>query len=277
MKQHVKKALFYSFFISLTVICLFPFYILIVNATRAHPDIMKGFSFFPGGSTVTNFRSLMAKDNLPVASGIWNSLFIATATAGLTVYFSALTAYALHAYEFKFKKAVFLFIMMIMMVPPQVSTLGFIRLVTRMGLMDSFIPLILPSIAAPVVFFFMKQYMESGLPLEIIEAARIDGAGEFYTFNKIVIPIIKPALAVQAIFSFVTAWNNYFVPGLILKSNNRVTLPILIARLRSADYLQFDMGVVYMMIAISIVPVVIVYFFLSKFIIRGVTLGSVKG
>ena len=155
--------------------------------------------------------------------------------------------------------------------------IGFIRLISKMHLMDSFMPLIMPSVAAPVVFFFMKQYMESNLPLEIVEASRIDGAGEFYTFNRIVIPIMKPALAVQAIFSFVMAWNNYFVPGLVLKSNEKATLPILIARLRSADYLKFDMGMVYMMIAVSIVPVIIVYLFLSKFIIRGVTLGSIKG
>lgn len=275
--KQVRKVLFYILFISLTIICLFPFYILIINATRAHSDIMKGFAFLPGKSAANNFINLMKKDNLPVIRGIYNSLFISTLTALLTVYFSALTAYAIHTYEFKFKRIIFLFIMMIMMVPPQVSTLGFIRLIGRMGLMDSFIPLILPSVAAPIVFFFMKQYMESILPLEIVEASRIDGAGEFYTFNKIIIPIMKPAIAVQAIFAFVTAWNNYFVPGLILKSNEKATLPILIARLRTADYLKFDMGVVYMMIAISIIPVMIIYLFLSKFIIRGVTLGSVKG
>ncbi len=276
-RDTIRKTLFYLLFIALTIICLFPFYVLIVNATRAHPDIMKGFSFVPGKSMVTNFKNLMGKENLPILRGILNSFFIATSTCVLTVYFSALTAYAIHVYDFKFKRAAFLFILMIMMVPSQVSTLGFIRLVSKMHLMDSFIPLIVPSIAAPVVFFFMKQYMESSLPIEIVEASRIDGAGEFYTFNKIIIPILKPALAVQAIFSFVMAWNNYFVPGLILKSNEKATLPILIARLRSADYLKFDMGMVYMMIAISIVPVIIVYLFLSKFIIRGVTLGSVKG
>lgn len=143
--------------------------------------------------------------------------------------------------------------------------------------MNSFIPLIVPSIAAPVVFFYMKQYMEASLPLEIIEASRIDGAGEFRTFNKMVIPIMKPAIAVQAIFAFVTSWNNYFVPALILTEDNKKTLPVLLANLRSADWLKFDMGQVYMMIAFSIFPVVIVYLILSKFIVQGVALGSVKG
>ena len=168
-------------------------------------------------------------------------------------------------------------ILLIMTMPTQVSALGFLQLITKMGLKNSFIPLIVPSIAAPTVVFFMKQYLDASLPMEIVEAARIDGAGEFYTFNKIVLPIMKPALAVQAIFSFVASWNNYFIPALVLDSADKKTLPILIAQLRSADILKFDMGKVYMMVAIAILPVIIVYLLLSKFIVRGVALGGVKG
>jgi multiple sugar transport system permease protein len=164
-----------------------------------------------------------------------------------------------------------------MMVPYQVSTLGFIELVTDMNMMDTYWPLILPKIAAPIVFFFMKQYMESVLPLEIVEAARVDGSNEFHTFNRIVLPMIKPAIAVQAIFAFVENWNNYFVPALVINSNDKKTIPILIAQLRSADYLKFDLGKVYMMVFVAIIPVMIVYIFLSKFIIKGVTMGSLKG
>jgi len=149
--------------------------------------------------------------------------------------------------------------------------------VTRMGMMDTFYPLILPSIAAPVVFYYMKSYMESVLPLEIVEAARVDGSNEFRTFNRIVLPIMKPAMAVQAIFSFVTSWNNYFTPSLILNSDKNKTIPILIAQLRSADYMKFDLGKVYIMIFVAIIPLLIIYIFLSKYIIRGLTLGSVKG
>ena len=115
------------------------------------------------------------------------------------------------------------------------------------------------------------------MPMEIVEAARIDGSGEFSTFNRIVLPILKPALAVQAIFTFVNTWNNYFTPALVLSSSGKKTLPILIAQLRSADFLKFDMGQVYMMVAIAILPVIAVYLCLSKFIVRGVALGGVKG
>ena len=277
LKLHAKRLVSYLVLIFLVCLCLFPFYVLIINATRSHPDIQKGFSFLPGRSFLPNLKNVLSNENLPVVHGIFNSLFVAGANAILTTYFSAITAYAIHAYEFRFKKAAYLFIMLIMMVPVQVSTLGFIELMGKMNLMDSFIPLIAPSIAAPVVFFFMKQYLESTLPIDIVEAARIDGSGEFGTFNKLVIPIMKPAIAVQAIFSFVGAWNNYFVPSLIIKTNEKKTLPILIAQLRSADFLKFDMGQVYMLVAIAIFPVVIVYIFMSKLIIQGVTAGSVKG
>ncbi len=274
---NIKKAVAYVFLSLLAFLCLFFFYCLIINATRSHPEISKGFSFIPGKSFGTNLYNVLHNKNLPVIYGIVNSLLIAGSSAALAVYVSALTAYAIHAYEFRLRNVVYLFIVLIMMIPNQVTTLGFLRLINRMGLMDSFVPLILPSMAAPGGFYFMVSYFESNLPLEIIESARIDGSHEFYTFNTIVIPIVKPALAVQGIFAFVASWNNYFVPSLVLKSNAKKTLPILIAQLRSADFLKFDMGQVYMLITIAIVPVAIIYLCLSKFIIGGVTAGSVKG
>lgn len=272
-----KKIFCYCVLIFLAIASLFPFCVLIINATRAHADIQKGFSMIPAKAFLFNMKNILANDNLPVLSGIMNSLIVAACSAGFSVYFSSLTAYAIHAYHFKYKQQIFMFILLIMMVPGQVSALGFIRWVDKLGLMDSFIPLILPAIAAPAVFFFMKQFMDSNLPIEIIEAARVDGSKEFYTFNKIICPIMKPAIAAQLIFSFVGNWNNYLIPSLILKSDNKKTLPILIAQLRSADFLKFDMGQVYMLIFLAIIPVCIVYIILSRYIVGGLAAGSVKG
>ena len=260
----------------LCFLCLFFFYVLLINATRNHYQIQRGFSFLPGKSFTTNLKNVLADANIPILSGIKNSLLVAALSAVLSIYFSALTAYGVHAYDFKLKKIASAFIILIMTMPTQVSALGFLRLMTNMKLTDTLIPLFLPSIAAPTVYYFMISYMKSNLPMEIVEAARIDGSGEFHTFNYVVLPIMKPALAVQAIFTFVGAWNNYFTPALILNSANKKTLPILIAQLRSADFLKFDMGQVYMMIALSILPVIIVYLFLSKFIIAGVAVGGGK-
>ena len=274
---NIQRTLCYIVLILLAILCLFSFYVLVINTTRSHPDIQKGFSLLPGRSFFNNLKNLLKDANLPVLSGMFNRLVVAGGSALLSVYFSALTAYAIHAYNFRFKNLAFTIIMVIMMVPTQVSALGFVDQMSRMRLMNSFIPLIVPSIASPVVFFFIKQYMDSVLPIELVEAARIDGAHEFRIFNQIVLPLMKPAIAVQAIFTFVSSWNNYFIPSLIINRDSKKTLPILIAQLRSADFLKFDMGKVYMMLGCAILPVIIVYLCLSKFIVRGVTLGGVKG
>ena len=281
MKKNQKKyngrtILAYIVLIFLTFLCLFFFYILIINSTRNHFQIQRGFSFLPGKSFLKNLKNVLNDANIPVLSGIKNSLIVSTMTAILATYFSAMTAYGLYAYNFKLKKPAFVFILLILVMPTQVTALGFVRLITKMNLMDTLYPLFLPSIASPAIFYFMYSYMQSSLPLELVEAARIDGSGEFHTFNHIVIPVMKPALAVQAIFAFVNAWNNYFVPALVITSNKKKTLPILIAALRSADFLKFDMGKVYMLITIAIVPIIIVYILLSKYIVAGVTLGGVK-
>ena len=262
--------------ILLSFMCLFFFYVLIINATRSHGDLQKGFSALPGKYFLENLKNVANDGSFPMFRGILNSVIVSSCSAALCTYFSSLTAYGLYAYEFKARKVAFTFIMTILVMPTQVTAMGFLRLVTKMGLYDSLLPLIIPSIASPAVFYFMYSYLQSSLPLSLVEAARIDGSGEFHTFNRIVIPIMKPAIAVQAIFTFVGSWNNYFVPALIIQSKSKMTVPILIATLRGADYMNFDMGKIYMMITVAIVPIIVVYLLLSKYIIAGVTLGGVK-
>lgn len=262
--------------IVLSFMCLFFFYILIVNATRSHADLQKGFSAIPGKYFLQNLKNVANDGTFPMFRGIINSLIVSTCCAALSTYFSSLTAYGLYTYDFKLRKAAFTFIMAILVMPTQVTAMGFLRLITKMGMYDSLLPLIIPSIASPAVFYFMYSYLQSSLPLSLVEAARIDGSGEFRTFNQIVLPIMKPAIAVQAIFCFVGSWNNYFVPALVIQSKNKMTVPILIATLRGADYMNFDMAKIYMMITVAIVPIVIIYLLLSKYIIAGVTLGGVK-
>ena len=271
-----RRTIAYIVLIFVTFLCLFWFYVLFINATRSHSDLARGFTLIPGGFAFKNWDSLMHSSQ-PVLLGMRNSLIISICTAVLSTYFSTMTAYAIHAYTFKIRNAMFTFILAVMMIPTQVVALGFIQLMGKMKLMDTYIPLIVPAVAAPATFFYMKQYMESTLPMALLEAARIDGSGEFRTFNSIVLPLMKPAIAVQAIFTFVANWNNYFTPALVLTTDKKKTLPILIAQLRSADFLKFDMGQVYMMIAFSIFPVIVVYLILSKYIVGGVAVGAVKG
>lgn len=271
------RVVVYTILIFLTLLCLFSFYMLIINATRSNADLQGGFRLLPSSHFFINLKNAWTDASINIPRGMLNSFFVAALSAILATYFSALTAYGLHAYRFRLRKAAFTFILAVMVIPKQVYAVGFYQMCVKLGWTNSYIPLILPSIASPVVFFYMKQYMESVLPMEIVDAARVDGSGEFRTFNQVILPMLKPALAVQLIFTFVESWNNYFLPALLLDKAEMKTVPIMIAQLRSADYSKFDMGKVYMFILLAILPVMVVYMCLSKYIIKGVTAGSVKG
>ncbi len=273
---HARRAVAYTVLVIVSFLCLFWFYILFINATRSNGELGRGFTIIPSTHLGENLHNLLT-GTLPVMRGLLNSMIVAGLSALLSTYFSTMTAYSIHAYDYAGRKAIFTFILTIMMIPTQVTALGFVKLVQGLNLEDNFIPLIVPTIAAPITFFYLKQYMDSNLPGELIEAARIDGAGELRIFNTVALPLMRPAIAVQAIFTFVSSWNNYFTPSLILHEDKSKTLPILIAQLRAADWLKFDMGQVYAMIAFSIFPVIIVYLILSKNIVGGVSAGAVKG
>lgn len=289
-----RRIICYAVLVLLAILSLFPFYIMVVNATRSHPQIQSGFSAIPGTQLWLHIKQFIKSErwfdvvagqqvehkvygtSYPIFRGLGNSFLVAIFTAAFTTYFSAMTAYGIYMYNFKGKKSAFKFIMAVMMVPTQVSTLGFLQLITKLGIMNSYIPLIIPAIAAPVVFFYMYQSMEATLPYSIVEAARVDGSNEFYTFNAIVCPMLKPAFAVQSIFAFVSSWNNYFVPALVISDKKLWTVPIVIANARSADYMMFDLGVNYTLMTVAILPLIVIYFLLSRYIIGGVTAGGVK-
>jgi multiple sugar transport system permease protein len=230
-----------------------------------------------GTNFFNNLNHLFKNNNFPIVSGLINSFIVAASVTVLTVYFSTMTAYGIHAYNFKTRNIAFGFILMILMIPAQVSTAGFLKEMGAFKMLDTFWPLIIPAIAAPSTVFFMRQYMQGALPLEIVEAARIDGGNEFYNFNRIVLPILKPAMAVQAIFAFISTWNNYFTPAMVINSSNKKTVPIIIAAMRGSDYMNQDYGMIYATLFVSIIPLIIIYLIFSKYIIRGVALGSVKG
>ena len=151
----------------LSFMCLFFFYILFINATRSHADLQKGFSALPGKYFLTNFMNVANDGTFPMIRGILNSLIVSGCSAAICTYFSSLTAYGLYAYDFKLKKAAFTFIMAILVMPTQVTAMGFLRLITKMGMYDSLLPLIIPAIASPSVFYFMYSYLQSSLPLSL--------------------------------------------------------------------------------------------------------------
>lgn len=260
----------------LTVLSLMPFVIMLVNSTRSTHEIQQhAISLIPSTYLLSNFAVFTGKTFNP-ATGFLNSVIIAVGSTALTVYFSALTAYALVAYRWKLRNAFFTLILCVMMIPTQVTSIGFYQFMYQIKLTNSFLPLIVPAIAAPSTVFFMRQFMLASLPLELLDSARIDGSGEFHTFNHIAMPIMKPAMATQAIFSFVGSWNNLFLPSILLTDNSKYTMPIMVSQLRG-DIYKTEHGAIYLGVTLSVLPLFLVYFALSKYIIAGVALGGVKG
>lgn len=273
--------------ILITIISVFPIYLIVVNATRSHAEIVKSsMSLIPGGNFIKNFQKLndpeaaagMYAMNYNLWIGYRNSLFISGAATILSVFFSGATAYGLTVYDFKLRNTARTVVLAVMMIPSQVVSVGLLQFMMKIGLTNNYIPLIIPAIAAPATVFFMLQYMQSSFPLDIVEAARIDGSGEFRTFMTISLPILKPAFAVQAIFAFVTNWNNFYMPSILLTSGKMQmkTMPMMVQAILGLEK-SVDNGVNNLVVMLSIVPVVAVYLALSKFIVRGVALGAVKG
>lgn len=263
----------------LSIMSLIPFYLMFVNATHTSNEVKAGISLWFGSALKQNLATFQQKQQgvgITAWQSMINSLIIAVPSTALSVYFSALTAYGFHTYRFRLRKFAWGFILAVMMVPTQVYAVGFYKFMLQLGLIDSYLPLIIPAITTPAVVFFMRQYLKGALPLEMVEAARIDGCGEFRTFNQIVLPIMKPALATQAIFQFVASWNNLFMPSMIINSSSKKTLTMFVQMLMG-DSFRTDYGVVFLALSITILPMFVVYFILSRYIVEGVSLGSVKG
>lgn len=275
MATKIKKTILYIALILLAVICFVPFILMIVNSTRSGREIMTSFSLIPGTSLKENWERVFNFFNLFV--GFRNSLIVAIPATILGAYFPALTAYALAVYKFKGKNVMFYTLVVFMMIPGQLGLLGFYDLISALGLVNSYIPLIVPAIAAAGTVFFLRQYILSVMPMSLLEAGRIDGAGELYMFHRIALPIMAPGIATMAIGGFIGNWNSYLVPLIILTKNNKFTLPVMISSLSASTDIANNQGATYLAVAISVVPIMIFFCFASRYIISSISAGSVKG
>lgn len=274
LMQKINKALVYIFLIALALMCVFPFLLMLVNATRSGPEIASGFTLIPGNSTLENMKLVF--DYFNPFRGIFNSLLVAVPATLLSAYFSALTAYGMVFYDFKGNKILFGIILVFMMIPGQLSLIGFFDLCTKLGLINSYVPLIVPSIASAGTVFFLRQYITSAMPKAVLEAARIDGANEFYIFNHIVLPIVSPAVSTMGIMGFIGNWNNYLLPMILINTPEKMTLPVMIATLRASTNINANQGAIYLAVAISVIPILLVFACFSKYIISSVSAGAVK-
>ncbi len=270
----VNKTILYILLILLTALCIMPFLLMMVNATRSGVEISHSFSFVPGKSLGANYRQL--SDYFNIYRGMLNSVIVALPATFLTAYFSAMTAYGLAFYKFKTNKLIFVSILIFMMIPGQLSLIGFYQLCTKLHMVNSYLPLILPAIASPGTVYFLRQYAISVVPRSLMEAARLDGASELYIFHRIVLPLMQPGVATMAIMCFIGNWNNYLLPMIILNKKEKFTLPVLITTLNAATDLQSNQGAIYLAVAISVIPILIVFCIFSRQIIGSIASGAVK-
>ncbi len=270
----IHRFISYSVMVILFVLAVVPIYLLLINATRSTAQINEGLSLIPGNNIAYNWNALTSR-GFKIQQGFYNSVYLAFWMTLFGVYFSAMTAYGLHVYRFIGRRFLWGLILLVMMLPSSLSFIGFYQFMARIKLTDNYLALIIPTIASAGTVLFLRQYLSSILSMELVDAARIDGAGEIRTFNTIVLPIITPALATQAIFSFVGSWNNFFTPFVLLSTESKATLPMLVQKLRG-DIYRTEYGGIYLGIAVSIIPILIFYAFMSRYIISGITMGGVK-
>lgn len=268
------RTLVYLFLILLLVITVVPIWLLVVNATRSTTEIQAGLSALPSTHLIENFNILQSK-GINMGRGFSNSLFVAVASTVVAVYFGFLTAYGIVVYNFKGRKLFMGFVVLLVLIPMQFSIVGFFHYMSRFGLTDNYASLILPLIASAASVFFAKQYLESIVVRELIDAARIDGASEIGIFHRVMMPLAVPGMATLGIFAFVAAWNNFFNAFILISSIEKYTLPMLVQTLRG-DVYRTEYGAIYLGLALTVVPIIIMYALFSRYIISGIAMGALK-
>lgn len=268
----VIKGIIYSIMILLLILCLAPFYLMIINATHSNQEILTNVNFLPGGKLLENFR--VATSRIDFGRGFLNSIFVSTLSTLIMAYVGSLTAYGFSKYRFRGKGFLFWVMLVTMMLPDQAFVVGQFKLMGFLNLIDTHWALILPSIVCAGMAFWIKQYCDTTVPNELIESGRIDGAGELQIFHRLIMPLLLPAIACMSIFNFINTWNSFMTPLILLISPEKFTLPLLMTAFTGK--LSMDYGAYYCGIAIATVPIMICYLVFSRFIISGLTFGAVK-
>lgn len=262
----------YGILTAVTLISLYPFYTMLVMSTYRSEDLFVQIPLLPGRHLLENLKTVIEADFFQTYQ---NSLFIGIISTAVSVMVSAMIGYGINVYQFRLKKAIVGFIMLTMMVPSQISIIGYMIEMRKMGFSDTLWPMVFVWFAHGFGAFWMIQFMENSVPAEIIESARIDGCGEFSIFLQIVFPCIRPALTTLCLLVFLGSWNSYIYPLVFANRKELYTIPIFIKSL--SNMFRTDYGAQLVGLTLGIIPIVILFVFCSKTFIKGLTAGAVKG
>lgn len=268
----LKKVPAYIPLLLISLISIIPFYLIFSMATHSTTEIYNVDILLFGNKLMDNLKTIISGGFLKY---YWNTFYTSVLSAVLCLFISAMAAYGLTVYKFKSKRFIKNFIVASMMIPGQISLIGYTIEMRQLGLINTHLPLILIWGASAYGVFFVLQYMQSSFPQELVESARIDGSGEFRTFLSIAIPMIKPAIGTLFMLIFLWSWNNFLMPSTVLTQSDKFTIPLGIQTLATA-YTQ-DWGARGAALAISVLPILIIFASGSKYFIKGLAAGAVKG
>ena len=279
-------------FVVITIVAIlftFPLYWIITGSFKTKMEIMSVTPvWWPTEWVADNYITLMSKRSAPLfefmgmegpkvpAAIRWlgNTVFMSVTSMIITCITASMAGYALAKKRFFGQTLLFSLIVCAMALPKQVILIPLIREMSALGLYDTIWATIIPIVGWPFGVFLLKQFCE-GVPGEMIEAARIDGAGELGTFTKIVVPMIKPGIGALAIFTFINAWNDYFMQLIMLTSSSQLTISLGIATMQAEN--STDYGLLMAGSALAAVPIIVVFLIFQKYFTKGITLGAVKG
>ena len=277
MESKVTKKKTYDYFVLVVMIILailfaFPLYWIITGSFKDAAAINAiNPEWFPKNPTTDNYIRLMAK---PAFRWLFNAVFISVMSMALTCLTAAMAGYALAKKRFIGQATLFTLLICAMALPKQVVLVPLLKEMSFLGLHDNMWAVILPTVGWPFGIFLLKQFSE-GIPTEMLEAVRIDGAGEIQTFTTIVLPMIKPGIGALAIFTFISTWNDYFLQLIMLNSSKVLTISLGIAKLQAE--MSNDFGLIMAGAALGAVPIVVVFLMFQKYFTQGITMGAVKG
>lgn len=255
-----------------TVVFIFPFYWVITGAFKTRIDSLKlPPQWLPSNPTLESWQTLFKQ---PAWQWLYNSIFIAVVTMVLVCAVSALAGYVLAKKRFTGGTLIFSIFVFAMALPKQVVLVPLVKQISAMGFHNTSWAVILPAVGWPFGIFLMKQFSET-IPTELLEAAKIDGCSELSTFINIVLPIVKPGIAALAIFTFISAWNDYFLQLIMLNTRTNLTLQLGLATLQGE--FATDYGVLMAGASLAAIPIVIMFLAFQKSFTQGITIGAVKG
>ena len=258
--------------IILTFIMFFPLYIVFVMGTYYSEDIFRGMPIWFSDYLMENIKVVFKND---FGTAYLNSIIVSVGSVVLSVLTSSLIGFALAKYRFKIKNFIFSFMVLMMMIPGQVSIIGYVLEMKAFNMLGTLLPLIFIWMAHPFGAFFMTQFIRDSVPDEVLESGRLDGCSEPGLFFRIVLPFVRSALVTLSMLVFLWAWNSYMIPLIVINKQSLYTIPLMVSNLSTA--FRTDYGAIMCALSISILPIILLFCLASKTFIKGIAAGAVKG